>query len=142
MIYKLIILTASLLFIWEFMKVRSTAVAQVEKRIQPAIYDKIITYQDLPKRAYDFLGKEYEAQRLSGYNEVHFKYDGIVNTWSESKQTGKEWYYHPARTFTASEIANLQKVAWWQEKINNYTISLMLTDKQINQNSWLKLSGV
>ena len=30
MIYKLIILTASLLFIWEFMKVRSTAVAQAE----------------------------------------------------------------------------------------------------------------
>ena len=33
MIYKLIILTASLLFIWEFMKVRSTAVAQVEPKI-------------------------------------------------------------------------------------------------------------
>ena len=30
MIYNLIILTASLLFIWEFMKVRSTAIAQVE----------------------------------------------------------------------------------------------------------------
>ena len=69
MIYKLIILTASLLFIWEFMKVRSTAVAQVE----PMFYDKILTYEDLPKRTYDFLGKKYEAQRiipLSVWNEA------------------------------------------------------------------------
>ena len=138
MIYKLIILVASIFMIYEFTKSRSTAVAQLE----PIFYDKIITYQDLPKRAYDFLGKEYEAQRLSGYNEVHFKYDGIVNHWSEKKQSGKEYYYHPARTFTASEIANLQKVAMYQEKINNYTISLMLTNNQINENSWLKLNGV
>ena len=33
MIYKLIILTASLLFMWEFMKVRSTAVAQIEPNL-------------------------------------------------------------------------------------------------------------
>ena len=33
MIYKLIILTASLAFLWEFMKVRSTAVAQVEPKL-------------------------------------------------------------------------------------------------------------
>ena len=37
MIYKLIILTASLLFMWEFMKVRSTAVAQVEPTLQKQI---------------------------------------------------------------------------------------------------------
>ena len=39
MIYKLIILTASLLFIWEFMKVRSTAVAQLEPKIIKTITD-------------------------------------------------------------------------------------------------------
>ena len=138
MIYKLIILTASLLFIWEFMKVRSTSVAQVE----PIFYDKILTYEDLPKRTYDFLGKKYQAQRVQQYNTVHFKYDGIRDLWQEKKQSGMDYFYHPARTFTASEIANLQKVAWFQEKINHYTISLMLTDKQINTNSWLQLSGV
>jgi|7_EtaG_2_1085326.scaffolds.fasta_scaffold225661_1 hypothetical protein len=45
MIYKLIILTASLLFIWEFMKVRSTAVAQVE----PTIQDKFKAFTDANK---------------------------------------------------------------------------------------------
>jgi len=124
--------------IYEFTKKRSTAIAQLE----PMFYDKIITYADLPSRTYTVLGKEYEAQRLSGYNEVEFRYNGIVDHWQENIQSGKESYYHPARTFTNAEISNIQKVALYQEKINDYTIRLLLTDKQINTNSWLKLNGV
>jgi len=138
MIFKLIILTASIFMIYAFTTSRSTAVAQIE----PMFYDKLIFYEDLPKRTYDFLGKEQEAQRLSGYNSVQFHYDGIRDLWQETKQSGLDYFYHPARVFSNAEIANLQKVAMYQEKINDYTISLMLTDKQINTNSWLNLNGV
>ena len=85
MIYKLIILTASLLFIWEFMKVRSTAVAQVEPRLSNIItsnpnwqHDDLLLIANNEQSFKNWVSKNFNMAKRGSFFNANGVLDAVI----------------------------------------------------------------
>jgi len=184
MIYKLIILVASIFMIYEFTKSRSTAVAQVEPRLVEEIRKtpsgdiKITRIENLPNTSDDNRSVP-TAQIFSPYRKETSYVTQIINAINENKvivpdhfQNNIAWvktgaithqafldayYYlanqgiiHVAKNYELTPTPSKTGLGAWffstptesGAMISDSTPFDLLTDKQINTNSWLKLNGV
>jgi hypothetical protein len=135
MIYKLIILTASIFMIYEFTKKRSTAVAQIEPIIQANIKRGSLQTQYVDTR---IIQANINAGVITDQTDI---YD--IQTIYNNEQSFKKWF---SDTFNMAKRGSIFTNGVLDPIIVHYIqkndTAYFQWRNSINRNAWLKLQGV